>query len=148
VQWEEDGVACKGYIDWLRQDNGFFFDLKTTKGSVHPDACRRKLEEGDALQEAAYRRAIEVTTPTLAGRVESWFVYAQTVAPFDVVPIGLTASMREIGESQWARALEIWSRCLKAGVEKENWPGHAANWKPIMVEASPWALKREMEQEY
>jgi len=154
VDWMEPSdhgeVLCRGYLDWLSEDRQLILDLKTTRGSVHPDACAAALEKmTGAVQDVAYRRGVEFHSPKLAGRVQCIFLFAQTIAPFSVVPVICGSSMRELGESRWNRAIAIWSQCLAAGREIEHWPSYVnPGDDPAIVEAPRWALTRELEMDY
>ena len=139
-------VLCSGRADWVRDDLTLIGDLKTTEGSVSLDACTMKLLKSPAvIQDAAYRRAIELTHPELAGRVNVVFWFAQTVEPYAVTAVECAGSMREIGEARWARALDVWSRCLAKGTHREHWPPAATGIE--LVHAPPWAIAREYEEE-
>jgi len=147
LQWQQgasDGdVLCHARIDWLSDDWGQIVDLKTTDGSIHPDNCAATiLRNGGAIQEAAYRSAVSTLRPEVAGRELFTFLFVETREPYSVVPIECADSMREIGESKWQRAVELWSRCLR----NDDWPGYSSN-GPVRVHAPAWALAREIEEQ-
>lgn len=151
VEWMESSesgdVLCHGILDWISEDRSKVFDLKTTDGSCHEDVCAMKLvKEGGAIQETAYRRYVEYVEPALVGRVDPEFLFCQTVPPWAVTPGPCAASMREIGESQWARAIHVFGRCLKAGREQEHWPSYVD--RPVSFEAPGWAVAREIGEEW
>lgn len=155
VEWlEEDSdgkdVLCRGYFDWLSEDRSLILDFKTTTGSLHPDILSAKIEsQGAAVQEVAYRRALEFNAPQLEGRSHMIFLFLQLVEPYSVVPVLCGSSMRELGESRWRRAVDVWSRCLRAGWDRECWPPYVPEGAdPITVEAPKWALAREIEEEW
>jgi len=146
VEWTEfavhGNVTCHGGIDWLRHDRQLIIDLKTHKGSGSPDACAGRLvHTAGVIQAAAYPRAIASLDPSLAGRIEFVFLFAQTVEPFAVTPIACAGSMNELGENRWERAIESWSRCLATN----DWPSYATS--PVRVEAPAWVLARELMEE-
>jgi len=141
LEWTEDGVLCHGRPDWLRKDRALIVDWKTTEGNNAPETCAAALlRSAGVIQDHAYRTAVEIEHPELAGRVQCVFLFAQIVEPFAVTPITCAASMREIGSGRWRRARETWERCLRTN----TWPSYATS--PVAVEAPAWALHREMNQ--
>jgi hypothetical protein len=149
LHWHEQSslgdVLCSGVIDWY-DTSGRIFDLKTTEGSVHPDKCAAAIVDGAAImQDCAYRNALCSVDPTLQGRTEMMFIFAQSKEPFMVTPVYCDGAMRHIGETRWLRAIETWATCLAAGRDAKHWPQHTD--KPVMVYAPPWVLKQEMELE-
>jgi hypothetical protein len=146
IEWREmgaaDDVLCHGRLDWWSANRTRIVDIKTTDGSVHPDACAASLvRDAGVIQEAAYVRAVEQLHPELAGRVSTLFLFCELSEPWAVTPIELGGSMREIGAMRWARAVDLWAHCLK----HDSWPTYATG--PIRVEAPAWALAREMDKE-
>jgi hypothetical protein len=142
LEWEEQGVLCHGRPDWLSPSRALIVDWKTTEGSAAPDVCAAKLlRTAGVIQDWAYRSAVELENPELAGRVEVIFLFAQTVEPYAVTPIICGPTMREIGCGRWRRALETWARCLKTN----EWPSYTR--VPIHVEAPGWMLAQEMMNE-
>lgn len=138
-------VLCSGVIDWYDR-NGTIVDLKTTEGSVHPDACARALvESASIMQDCAYRNALVSKTPGLAGRTNVLFLFAQSKPPYLVTPVTCDGTMRHIAETRWLRAVELWAKCLARGTGPEAWPQHVD--KPIEVSAPGWVLARELEAE-
>lgn len=150
LEWAETtdagDIRCSGRADWIRTDRQLVIDLKTTDGSAHPDACAGKLlREPGVIQDTAYRRAVAFADMALAGRVEVVFLFAQTVEPYAVTPAFCGGSMREIGALRWARAMEIWGRCMARGRARKHWPSYAH--MPVQIEAPGWAVAREMGEE-
>jgi hypothetical protein len=144
VEWTErapDGasIACHGRLDFLCADRPLVLDLKTTEGSAHPSACTAKLlNTAGVIQDTAYRHAVTYLDPSMAGRVEMVFLFAQVVEPYAVTPIICGGTMREIGFGRWSRAVAAWARCLRT----DQWPSYATY--PVQVEAPAWMLARNM----
>jgi hypothetical protein len=146
LHWEErteiGEILCTGVIDW-RDNAGRIVDLKTTEGSVHPDACAAVLTSSAAvIQDCAYRSAVASMDPGLAGRTSVLFLFAQSRAPYMVTPVTCDGALRHIGESRWIRAKETWARCLAGGREAKHWPQHVD--RPIEVHPPAWVLAREL----
>jgi len=149
IYWHEPSsvgdVLCDGVIDW-HDGHGGILDLKTTEGSVHPDACARAIVDSPAiLQDCAYRNAVVSQDGTLAGRTSFTFVWAMSKEPYLVTCVRLDGAMQHIGETRWLRAIEVWAQCLSKGRAAEHWPQHTA--RPIEVHAPGWLLAKEMELE-
>ncbi len=144
VEWKEAAeprdVVCHARIDWLSDDWTRIVDLKTTEGSVHPDACTASLfRYGGAMQDAAYRSAVTTLHPELAGRVSFTFWFVELREPYAVTPMEAAGCMREFGESRWQRAIALWSRCL----ENDEWPGYATSGRPNPAYVPAWAMAKE-----
>lgn len=147
MHWYESSsigeVLCSGVIDWHNLTTAKIIDLKTTEGSVHPDKCGATIVDSTAvIQDCAYRNAVCSKNPQLQGRTEVTFIFAQSKEPFLVTPGTCDGVMRNIGETRWLRAIEIWARCLAAGREAKHWPQHTD--RPTTFYAPAWALAREM----
>lgn len=146
--WEEPSdqggpVACRGMLDHLKAGGGkaVIYDLKSCR-SAHPDACRRSADSyGYAIQEAAYRSALELAMPHMTGRVDFVFVFYELEPPYAVTPVRLAGAFRELGERRWRRAVGTWARCLREG----RWPGYADD-GVVSLEPPPWALNRDLEK--
>ena len=148
-QTEHGPVECKAIADWLATDCHVIYDLKTTEATVTKESCQRALADGGAIQDAAYRSWVANTMPSLAGRVRPVFLFCQVTEPFLVLPVTCGPTMRELGDSQWTRAVHEFGKCLSRGRERKHWPGPIeAHEAPIDIEAPPWALQRELEEEY
>ena len=142
LRWVDSGVTCSGRLDFLLQNMTQIIDVKTTEGSVHPDACAAALcNQAGAIQDCAYRRAVEILRPDLAGRVDVLFLFCQMVEPFAVTPVRCGGTMRQLGALRWEAALRIWERCLRL----DEWPSHVSG--PVFVEAPAWAMTKELMRE-
>jgi hypothetical protein len=142
--WDENGVGCRGRIDWLTNSRLDIFDLKTTTRSARGSAWSKGplFDHGCDIQAAAYRSAVR----TLTGKTPDWhWVVVETAPPYALQIIEPGADVLTYGEARWAKALELWKRCLDSGV----WPGYGTDpWVaelPAYVEAA-W-LEREAREE-
>lgn len=136
-------VACRGQFDhaWIGDDSALILDLKKCV-DASKDAIERSAEKyGYALQSAAYRRAMTMIRPDLAGRIKFKFAFVELEAPyaFNVVePDGVFA---EIGEQRWFNAVNKWAECLATN----KWPAYSDKF----ISAPAWALNKlinEMEE--
>ena len=150
VLWTETArgggeVLCRGMLDHLIIDEAAaratIYDLKSAR-SAHPDALGRHIDTyGYAIQRAAYVRAIEAARPDLAGRVDFVLLFVELEAPYVALPVRLSGAFRALGEQRWARAVDIWERCLR----EDRWPAYAE--ATVEIEPPPWALTRELARE-
>jgi len=118
IVWEEEGgVLCKARIDWLHDDFKMIDDYKTA-ANANPDTLARKLDDdGLDIQEAFYRRGIEVLMKV---NPEFRFVFQEKAAPYAVCVVGLDNVWQTIGEKKRLFALETWRKCLATN----DWPGY------------------------
>lgn len=145
VLWTEradDGteVVCKAMFDLVDWASSFVLDLKSCD-SAHPDAIANAIETyGYSIQHAAYRSAMEA----LGHRSpELLFLFLEREAPHVVTPADLRGAYRELGESRWRRAVNLWARCL----HENRWPGYVPyGLRSVPIEPKPWAMTRDAER--
>jgi len=143
VDWESDGVPCRGKLDHLIVDEAraIVYDLKSTEDASQQGITRSVVSYGYDIQGAAYVEGIETKYPHLAGRVTFKLIFGEKsrrdAYAINVVSFGGT--MRELGERKWRRAKRIWGECLKTG----EFPGYQG----APIEASAWQLAEEMERQ-
>ena len=147
MEWNEPhergDVLCHGRIDYLNDTGTVIYDVKTTEGSVSPQACANALVNGPgAIQAAAYTSAREKLDPDLAGRIRVIFLFCELREPYAVTPCEPSGSMQELGESRWQRAISEWGTCLA----DDEWPSHTLG--ILRVDAPPWALAQELDKEF
>ena len=124
-------------------------EIKTTKGSVHPDACVRSILSGAGIyQEAAYKRGLCDQNSDLWGRIDFVFAFCQLEPPYYVTPVRLSSAFQQMAATKWERAADTWQRCLEKGTDETHWPGYVPDDVGVMtVEPPAWALKQEMDAE-
>lgn len=143
IVWDEDGVACRCRVDWLRNDYTQIHDVKTTSRVGHPSGWAQKTlyDTGCDLQAAAYIRAVRAATGVTP---EFRWVLIEKTPPYAVSVIAPEASVLAIGEDKWERALALWRECLRT----DEWPAYGTelHWAelPVWVE-SRW-LERQAEE--
>lgn len=136
-QTEHGPVDCRCMFDHVWIGHGRILDLKIT-GNAAPTFVERNAENmGYAIQEAAYRRALTVLEPGLAGRIDFLFAFCENDEPYALNLSRGDGLFRELGEKRWLRAVNEWARCVK----ENRWPGYGSGVNPL----SPpmWAFKRE-----
>ena len=141
VAWTEPTafgpVRCRGMLDHVWIAEGRIFDLKVTENAAPPSVERTAEQLGYAIQAAAYSRALVALRPELAGRVSFHFAFMEPAAPHAVNIAKPDGAFRELGERRWARAVDTWAACSKAG----RWPGYGP--EITTLSPPPWAMARE-----
>ena len=132
-----DGIWCRCMVDNAPIDQSLpLYDLKTTAGSVHPDALARTVADyGYDVQAAHYLRTWKEAT----GEDRKFrFIFVEKTPPFEVGVIelyddGLSRPASDYAsdeplsgdwfadaEQKLSRARKQWRACLDSGV----WPGY------------------------
>lgn len=143
IEWESDGVACSGQLDHLivEPDYAIVYDVKGVECASQEAITRSVSMYGYDIQGAAYVEAVETKYPHLAGRVSFKLICGEkdesTDYGLNVVPY--SGTMRELGQRKWRRAKRMWAECMRTG-EFAGYKGHP-------IEATPWQLAAEMEQQ-
>lgn len=140
VDWESNGVPCRGRLDHLSADRCTIYDVKSCEDASREAITRSVVNFGYDVQAAAYIEGVEATYPKLAGRVKMVFIFGETerrnAYAMNVVTFGGT--MRELGERKWRRAKALWGRCLETG----EFPGYEDS---LPIEATAYQLAAEEE---
>lgn len=145
IEWDEGDVPCEGTPDWRGQaidKSPLVFDLKYTEGSAAPKAFGRRIEDGLAMQMAAYLSGLSKLHPELAGRWSWWWVVVEGDSD-EVAIYHPSSAVEQLGSLQWERAVSGWRRLLElhACSPGEPFPGYGAS----EIDISTWALAREEE---
>jgi hypothetical protein len=137
--WEEDSVACRARVDWLRDDWRALDDLKTTSRSANPDAYSRNLfGVGGDVQAAFYVRGMErVFSVTPEFR---WCV-VESSPPYALSVVAPGPDVLALGTAKVDRAIALWRRCLG----QDEWPGYPLD--VCYAEMPAWEETRWMERE-
>jgi hypothetical protein len=143
--WNEDGVACRARLDWLRDDRLAIDDLKTTSRSANPQTWARQLYSMNYDLQAAFYirgvRALGVTSDPVyrLAVIEKSPPYALSILTLS--PAGLALAHAKVD-----RALLIWKRCM----EMDHWPAYpqkvATAEPPSWAEEQFWASMEGEEQ--
>jgi hypothetical protein len=136
IIWNDEGVRCKGRIDWILPDGGLV-ELKTAK-RVTPRAfassCASLLYHA---QLAFYSHGL---TLAQGFRPPSHTIVAmEKAAPYDVVVYRVGSEVLEAG----ARKVAKWLDKLKACRNERHWPGISGEGMIDLVFAD-WALTEEL----
>lgn len=125
-------------IESERPTGAIIYELKPVP-DASPDRCTRTAENlGYGIASAAYVRALNALYPSLAGRVEFRFLFAEYRRPFDLWDPHRSGVFAELGERRWLRAVYAWGDGLATG----RWPGHRTPGN-IEISAPIYVLKAE-----
>lgn len=125
-------------LDAGRPTTAVIYELKPVP-DASPDRCTRTAENlGYGIAAAAYVRALNALYPSLAGRVDFRFLFAEYRRPFDLWDPGRSGVFAELGERRWLRALYAWGEGLATG----RWPGHRTPGN-VEISAPMYVLKAE-----
>jgi hypothetical protein len=133
--WEEDGVACRARLDWLRDDLAAVDDLKTTGRSARQDEFSRNLYSlGYDLKAAWYLRGVEAVT---GERPAFRWIVAETSPPYAVSVVTATPEVLEVGAAKCEYALALWRECMAT----DDWPAYVPFVSPA-APPPPWERSR------
>lgn len=119
VETEYGPIQCRARMDHVGASGCTIYDLKTTGKIVPPHKLGRHFcDFGYEIQAAAYTQALATINPSLAGRIVFRDIVIETQKPHCVTIARPDGRMTDLGERTWARACEMWGRCLS----ENTWP--------------------------
>lgn len=148
VEWQVANGAgtmtdCAGTIDHWLPKHRTILDFKSTAAVASPDGCARlMINAGSDIQQSAYRQAIEHLHPEIAGRLDFLFVYFEMDAPHAVTVVRPGGMMRQLGDSKWGRAIELWNRYLHEYGPENPWPAYSS--EIVEVQPPAWAMAQNL----
>lgn len=139
LTWEENGVACRARLDWLRDDRAAIDDIKTTSKSASPDTWSRTVfSMGYDVQAAFYLRGVKAVT---GAEPEFRLAVCETSPPYALAVIGMSPAALALANDKLDWALGVWQKCLA----DDSWPGYA---KRVAYAVPPsWEETRWLEKE-
>lgn len=139
VVWREGDLWLRCMVDRLPDDpHAPLYDLKVTKLSAAPGGWERKLRDQYAFQDAFYRRGIAAVRGIMPPPMR--FVVVERDAPHGVSVMAAAPSLAALAETQVARAIDLWARCLL----EDRWPGYPT--VTAHVEAPTWMVMQDEER--
>jgi len=142
--WDEDGVACRARLDWLRDDLTAIDDLKTTARSAEQRRWGQHtlFGMGYDIQAAFYLRGLAaVAGAAVAGIAEFRFVVCEITPPYACSVVDLAPDALALADSKVDYALKVWKRCLESG----RWDGYDR--RVYHAEAPAWAAAQWFERQ-
>jgi hypothetical protein len=140
IVWDEDGVACRARLDWLRDDHTAIDDVKTTIRSANPDGWTRStlFSIGADIQAVMYRHAVLATTGV---EPEFRFIIIESQPPYELSVVSLGPDVLVMAEKKLRWAVALWRKCLASG----EWPGYPR--QVCFAEMPAWEENRWLEKE-
>ena len=138
LEWEFDGVACRGRLDYLRE---YVVDLKTTRYGTPREFMRDAATHLYHGQLAWYHdgavRAGRIADDAETPRIVS----VETAEPYDVAVYQCPPEVLEAGRLVYRDLLRKYQECNAAGW----WPGHSPDLR--YVELPKWADGMQLAEE-
>ena len=132
--WEQNGVSCKGRLDYWRPDQGIAVDLKLLRSSAPNDVRKQISDLGYYLQRVHYQNGVQ----QLTGFRPSW--YWITVAkepPYSVSVHTMDPATDDAAHMRIDYALGRYKQATETG----EWPGYTSIYQQSLT---PWeAIKNE-----
>lgn len=165
-----ENALCRCMDDWLDQEGGCVYDLKTTGTGLSDHALQARIDgnsgAGLDLRAAFHLRGLESTLipPPDPYVVRKFFlgdfiaegpptrvyhppqltwrwVFMESEPPFECRVVEMDDMTRKIGMLKAARAIALWAQCLK----DNKWPGYPR--KIEQLEYRDWAADKWLEIE-
>jgi hypothetical protein len=138
LEWQEGTTPCKARLDWLSNDHGLIFDLKTTEVTSPAAFMRSTAANGLDIQSALYRQAVKACYGTLPR-----FVFAVLeLGEFpQVYFVELSQAYQAIGKVKLNHGIQLWTAAEEANI----WPSYPT-WN--YAEPAAWTLAEAEELHY
>lgn len=138
IFWEQNGVACKGRLDYWHEKTNTVVDLKLVR-SAAPNEFRKQISDiGYYLQRAHYRNGVQ----QLTGFAPEW--YWVTVAkepPYSVSVHIMDEATEQDAQARIGYALQRY----KHAAETNTWPGYTSIYEHALT---PWERIKNEEMEF
>jgi hypothetical protein len=117
--WNDDGTNCRIRPDRISADRKLVVHVKTSKGSVEPDAWGRThlYNESQYVRAAFYRRGCKAVFNTDADQV---FLCIEQEPPHLCSLVGIPPPAIELADAKVETALRKWHTCVQAS----RWVGY------------------------
>lgn len=134
IRWEERGVQCRAMLDWVRDDNTYIDDLKTTSDASERGFRRKVWNLRYDIQAAFYRRAVLASQDT---QPRFRWIAVETEYPYLVTVHEPSRVALQNADARVDEAIDVWREC----VERDEWPGYRGYFEvgPVPWEADAWA---------
>lgn len=131
MQWEMQGRACRGRVDWLTKVKGkpVLVGLKTTRDCRMEKFGRQAAELEYPQQWAWYFNGYQIITRVKPKIVE---IVVESTAPHAVAVYEIPDELLFKGEEEFGKALQAYAECLRTGV----WPGPVPRETELVL--PPW----------
>lgn len=139
VYWCEDGVQCRGRLDWVNRcgPERVIVDLKTTKSLDSRSFGRDFFNYAYDLKLGLYQRWMQLLTG------ESWrvaVVALEKKEPYDVTVLNIPDSVLERGAERGLAILSEVKECCQTG----TWPGRDCGTGESVLWVPSWEMEEEL----
>lgn len=135
IRWDENGVACRAMLDWLRDDRLVVDDLKTTSDASPRGFQRKVWNLRYDVQAAMYVRAVTAEY----GVVPRFrWIAVETEYPYLVTVHEPDRQAMVNAHDKVVQAVEMWQHCLETG-EWRGYPAEVCEVGPVPWERDAWA---------
>lgn len=119
IRWTDNGADCRALLDWLRDDQTYIDDLKTTVDASPAKFARHIFNMGYDIQAAFYCRAALSLAPLMGWPTFRWVV-VETKPPYPVTIHTLSERAMASAQVKVDTAIQLWNECTASGV----WPAY------------------------
>ena len=142
IVWREDnGVWCRGRLDWLHKTRPLIADYKTGARSARPSSVSRVAASlGWPMQASFYRRGYRAVFGQDL-EPDFLFVAQENYSPFALSVLELGPADLALADAQVDNAVRIFGECLKS----RQWPGYSRRVERIT--SPPWIEAAFMEEQ-
>jgi len=130
IEWNEQGVKCKGRLDAVSNDK--VIDLKTTSNLF--DFVRRDFFRYMYHGQLAWYRDGAISSGFTSKNSDAFVIACETSPPYDIGVFRLADEILEVGRNLKNQLLETWIACKGANI----WPGIYPN-LTLLCDVPPWA---------
>ena len=126
--WEQDGIPCKGRLDYWKPDQGVVVDLKLLRSAAPNDVRKQISDLGYYIQHTHYLNGLQQLT---GFRPDWYFVTVAKDAPYSVSVHRMHPSTEDPAQMRIQYALERY----KQATADNQWPGYTAVYEHSLT---PW----------
>ena len=136
--WEQDGVECKGRLDYWKPDQGIAVDLKLLRSAAPNDVRKQISDLGYYLQRVHYMNGVQKLT---GFRPEWYWVTVAKEPPYSVSVHVMDEQTDDAAQMRINYALQRYKQAMEAN----HWPGYTSIYKQSLT---PWeSIKNESLEE-
>lgn len=138
IFWDQEGVECKGRLDWWREEAGIIVDLKLLR-SAQPESVRKQISDlGYYIQRTHYLNGVQKLT---GFRPDWFFVTVGKEEPYSVSVHQMAPETDEAANMRIEYALARYRQATKSNA----WPGYTDVYEHSLT---PWEhIKNEALEE-
>lgn len=136
--WEQDGVECKGRLDYWKPDQGVAVDLKLLRSAAPNDVRKQISDLGYYIQRVHYQNGVQQLT---GFRPQWYWITVAKEAPYSVSVHTMDPSTDDAAQMRIDYALGRYKQAMEAN----NWPGYTSIYQQSLT---PWeSIKNEALEE-